>query len=173
MTLTSYRGVNTELGRGGALKNGKLVGEVVRQANGPDPPVSKFEVPEDMRLLQLSSVRLRARSTLGRALSKAVTTVQNYFVEDSSGNRYSLVGKYAIAEVRGVKYIEVQYFSGPTGSMGGLGAFGEIREGDLKPDDEFALLFLVKPGARIVAFSSGGSSSRRDDLTEENLTAPP
>ena len=92
MALTSYRAVNAELGRGGALINGKLVGEVVRQANGPDPPVSKFEVPEDMRLLQLSSVRLRARSTLGRALSQAVTTVQNYFVEDSTGHQYPLVG---------------------------------------------------------------------------------
>ncbi len=36
----------------------------------------------------------------------------------------------------------------------------------------FALLFLVDPGARITAFSTGGDSTRRDDLTGENLVAP-
>ena len=92
--------------------------------------------------------------------------------EDAAGNRYKVVGKYAIAPVNGTRMIEVQYFRDPVGSMGGLGPFDKIKDDDLKGDYEFVLLFLVEPGAEIVSFSSGGSASRRDDLRGEGLVAP-
>jgi hypothetical protein len=173
MTMTAYRGVNAEISKG-AISGGHLVGDVDQQAGGKGLPVAKFDVPEDKRLLQLNSEHLQARSTLGKAMSQAITTVQNYWVEDTNGRRHTLAGKYAIADVGGQKVIEIQYFRESVGTtMGGLGAFERIKERDLKPDDEFVLLFLVDPGARIVAFSTGGPTTSRDDLTTENLTAPP
>jgi hypothetical protein len=172
ITMRSYqRFKNAEISRG-ALIDGHIVGAADDQANGTNPPVSRFDVPRDKRLLQLNVSRLKARSAYGRALSQAVTTVQNYFVMDDRGRRYSIIGKYAIATVGGRRVIEVLYFSSPTGSIGGLGKFNRIDERKLKPDDRFALLFLVDPGARIVSFSTGGAASRQDDLAADNLVAP-
>lgn len=172
ITMRSYRRLkNAEISRG-ALVGGHLVGDVDRQASGTDPLVSKFDVPRDKRLLQLNVGRLKARSALGRAISFAVATVQNYFVQDANGRRYKVVGKYAVATVGGRKVMEIQYFGNRVGSIGGIGKFSRINEKNLKRDDEFLLLFLVDPGARIVSFSTGGSASRSDDLTDENITAP-
>lgn len=171
MELTQYRASNHEIERG-ALVGGQLVAEVDKQTGGADPPVRKFAVPEDKRLLQLNVAKLQTRSGLGQAINFAVSTLQNYFVQDANGNRYVIAGKYAIANVNGVKTIEVQYFSDRAGSIGQLGKFDRIREKELKADDQFVLLFLVDPGAHITKFSTGGEATRADDLTVENLVAP-
>ena len=170
MTLRSYRrSPNAEVSRD-TLVNGHLSGQVDRQANGRNPVVSKFNVPSDKRLLQLSATRLQARSIPGQALSRAITTVQNYYVEDDRGNRYPLAGKYAIATVRGREYVEIQYFTGPGERVG---TFSRIDESELKADEELVLLFLVDPGVRIVSFSSGSETAGKEDLTGDNLVAPP
>lgn len=172
MELKSYRRLkNAEIERG-ALVDGHLVGDVDKQAAGTESPVTKFAVPEDKRLLQLNTGFLQARSGLGRAVSFAVGTVQNYQVMAEGGAPYQVVGMYAIADVNGTKTVEVQYFSNQAGSIGGVGKFDKIKDADLKGDYQFVLLFLVDPGARIVSFSTGGDSTRRDDLTSENLVAP-
>ena len=93
------------------------------------------------------------RAGLGKALSFAVKTLQNYTVEDE-------------------QMIEVQCFSHQAGSIGGLGKFSKVQDRHLKGDYTFVLLFLVDPGAHIIYFSTGGRESRRDDLFEENLVAP-
>ncbi len=172
MVLRSYQRLKNAEIINGALKSGHLVGEVDSQANGTDEEVRKFAVPDGKRLLQLSSQRLKVRSGLGRAISLAITTVQNYYVTDERGRRFSIIGKYAIAAARGSRHIEIQYFSEPSGSMGGLGAFDRINEANLSSGDDFYLLFLVDPGARIVSFSSGSSVSAADDLSMANLVAP-
>jgi hypothetical protein len=173
MTMRSYQGLQNPEIAGEVLARGHLVGQVDQQAGGGDPPVSRFRVPEDKRLLQLSAQRLTSSSVYGEALNRAVTTVQNYYVEGAAGERYVVVGKHATATVRGRRYIEVQYFAEHAGSIGGLGRFRRIREQDLTANDQFVLLFLVDPGVRIVAFSTGGAASRRDDLMSDNLVAPP
>lgn len=172
LTLQSYQRLqNVDISRG-KMANGHLLAVVDEQSDGPGPVVSKFLVPDGKRLLQLHSTRLQAGSFLGKAISFAATTVQNYFVQDAQGRQYKMVGKYAIASVSGKKIFEVQYYSSPTGSIGGIGKFNRINEKKLTPKDEFVLLFLVDPGARITSFSTGGSATRRDDLTLENLVAP-
>ncbi len=171
MTLTSYRSQNADL-ENGKMAAGHLIAEVDQQDGGADAPITQFDVPSDKRLLHLFGQRLQARSTLGRALSQAVQVAQNYVVQDDQGNKYKFVGKYAIATVNGKQVIEVQYFRDPVGSIGGLGKFSRIDEKKLQPSDQLVLLFLVDRGARIVSFSTGGSASRRDDLTTENLVAP-
>ena len=172
MPLRSYRKLKNVEVSGGKLASGHLVGEVNMQESGTDQPIAGLDVPRDKRLLQLNTARLHAQSGFGRALDFASRTVENYIVEDAAGNRYKVVGKYAIATVNGTRMIEVQYFRDPVGSMGGLGPFDKIKDDDLKGDYEFVLLFLVEPAAEIISFSSGGSASRRDDLRGEGLVAP-
>ncbi len=66
----------------------------------------------------------------------------------------------------------MQYFKDQVGTVGGVGKFNKIDERKLGASETFALLFLVDPGAKIVSFSTGGSATRRDDLADQNLTAP-
>lgn len=172
LELKQYRGTNVDL-KAGTMSSGALVAELDKQAEGTSPPIQKFAVPEDKRLLQLSMSKLEARSGLGRILSQVVSTVQNYFVEDSDGNRYEVVGKYAVADVGGTQVLELQYFGGAEAGAGRMQPFDRIKDTHLKGDYGFVLLFLVKPGATITSFSSGGEASRQDDLTGENLKAPP
>lgn len=170
--LRSYRSLrNVDTGRN-QLRSGHLLGEVDKQEGGTDPVLSRFDVPSDKRLLHLNVGALKARSTLGRALSQAVKVAQNYVVQDAAGRQYKFIGKYALASVRGQKIIEVQYFPKQVGTVGGVGAFSRIKEDRLGNDGQLVLLFLVEPGVQIVSFSTGGSASRRDDLRSENLTAP-
>lgn len=155
------------------MASGSLVAELDKQADGTSQPIQKLVVPEDKRLLQLSMSKLEARSGLGRIISQVVATVENYFVQDSGGNRYEVVGKYAVAEVSGTQVLELQYFGGAEAGVGRMQPFDRIKETHMKGDYGLVLLFLVKPGATITSFSSGGEASRQDDLTGENLTAPP
>ncbi len=172
LELRAYRKLkNAELTRD-KLTGGHLVGEVDQQSGGSNPPVTRFDVPADKRLLQLDTSFLQARSGFGRAISAAVGTVQNYFVTDSSGKRYKLAGEYATADVNGKKMIEVQYFSSPVGSIGGIGKFDRIKDSDLKGDYKLVMLFLVDPGVRITAFSTGGAATAAEDLTAQKLVAP-
>ena len=59
----------------------------------------------------------------------------------TGGREYRICGKYALADVNGERYIEVQYFPNQVGSMGGLGQFQRIKDSDLKDDYELVLLF--------------------------------
>lgn len=172
MTLRAYRRLkNAELKRG-ALVGGHLVAFLDEQDAGSDRAVSKLKVPSDKKLLHLHADKLHARSGIGKVLSLAVTTGQNFTVVDERGHVYKIVGKYAQANVNGRRIFEAQYFSEPAGTMGGLGKFDTIKDRHLKDDYQLVFLFLVDPGARIVSFSTGGSASRKDDLRGENLVAP-
>ncbi len=172
LPLKAYqRHKNVDIQRN-ALAAGHLVGFVDEQDEGKEPAVEKFQVDREKRLLHLNIGYLQARSGLGRAISFAVETLQNYFVEDANGNMYEVVGKYAIADVDGRQVVEVQYFSNKSGTIGGLGPFNKIHKDHFKGDYELVFLFLVDPGVKVVAFSTGGEATRRDDLRDENLTAP-
>lgn len=173
MELRAYRGVrgDTDIRRG-TLNSGHIIAEPDGQAEGADPAITKFAVPSDKRLLHLNVGKLRARSALGRAIAQAVAVAQNYVVEDANGRQYQFVGKYAVASDRGKDVLEIQYYPDAAGSIGGVGQFDRIRENELKPDEPLVLLFLVDPGATIVAFTTGGDATRRDDLRGENLVAP-
>ena len=172
LTLRAYSKFKNAEIRRGRLVDGHVVAIVEEQEGGTNRSLDRFHVPSDKRLLHLNTGQLKARSTLGKAISQTVTTVQNYFVEDASGRQYHVVGKYALANVDGKRVCEIQYFTSPVGSIGGLGKFNKIKDRHLEKDYDFVLLFLVDPGAQIVSFSSGGSATRRDELAGENLTAP-
>jgi hypothetical protein len=116
---------------------------------------------------------LRPQSLFGKIKGKAISTLQNFTVEDANGNRYKIIGKYAIAELDNQEVVmEVQYYPEHAGSIGGLGEFRRIKDRHLEEDYDLVFLFLVDPGARILYFSTGGAADRRDDLQDENLVAP-
>lgn len=172
MELTSYRQQqNPEISRG-LLRNGHLVGQVDQQASGTDASVTKFAVPSDKRLLQLNTQFLATKSVLGKALAQAVKVAGNFFVTDENGARSKIIGKYAIADVNGTRYVEVQYFPDHAGTVGGVGEFSQIKDRHFKGDYTLVYLFLVDPGATITDFSTGGSATRADDLRSANLVAP-
>ncbi len=174
MEMKSYRQVgDTEVSRS-TLLHGHVIGEVAQQEAGTDPPITKFEVAEGKRLLQLNTGFLESRSSLGRAVSRAVAVAQNYTVMDDRGAAYPLVGKYAIADVDGTRTIEIQLAPDENALIGGgLRPFDRIKDQHLQGDYQLVMLFYVDPGAKIVSFSTGGDATRRDDLTGEKLQAPP
>ena len=156
ISLQAYQGLrNLETSRGG-MANGHLVGYLDEQGQGSNQRITKFNVPSDKRLLHLNTGRLHARSGFGEALSRAAAVVQNYFVLDSGGKQYKVIGKYAVATVEGRQVIEVQYFPEQVGTVGGLGQFSRIQDRHLQGEYELVMLFLVDPGAEIVSFSTGG-----------------
>lgn len=172
LTLKAYRSMKDLEVKQGRMEIGHVFGEVEAQAGGAEREIAKFAVPSDKRLLHLNTERLRARSGLGRALESAAQVAQNYTVEDENGNRYELVGKYALADVEGKRMVEVQYFPEVRGSIGGIGPFEQIKDKDLSGNYQLVLLFLVDPGVKITAFSTGGSASRREEFADENIVAP-
>lgn len=172
LTLQDYqRRANAEITRG-KMSEGHLIAEVDAQDNGSGPRVGKFNVPRSKRLLHLRTENLQSGSSLGKVITNTVKVLQNYVVEDANGTPYKIVGKYATANVDGVKVFEVQYFPDGAGTIGGVGDFSRIKDKHLSGDYELVFLFLVKPGAEIVRFSTGGNASRSDDLTGEKLVAP-
>ncbi|MFH0980906.1 MAG: CvpA family protein [Planctomycetota bacterium] len=176
ITMTAYQpyqGIENEIDNARqALKSGHLQGPVGEQ--GTRPPVSRFEVPPDKRLLHLNVVKLQPGSILGKALNLAVTTVKNYLVIDSMGREYRPVGAYVIANLGVTPFVEVQYspeYADLTGR--GLHDWARLRENMFRGEYTYVLLYLVEPGAQLVSFSTGGGGVAPVDLGGMNLTAPP
>lgn len=177
VTMTDYIGSDTELDNAKqALKQGHLRGNFADQGTKEThPPVARFEVAEGKRMLHLNMENLRARSSLGRALSFAVKTMQNYLVHDDAGREYKAVGLYAIAKVDQTEQVEVIYFPEYVEvSSRGLPNFSKIKDSHLQGGDyTYVFLYLIEPGARLVRFSTGARASSAIDLKEFNLVAPP
>ncbi len=174
MEMTSYQSTSLDQ-RNGALANGHIYGNRDDQgSSGPEPKLTKFEVDPAKRMFQLDVKILRAGSTLGKALSFAVTSLKSYRLTDEAGNVYPVVGQYAIADVNGVEVVEVEYFPDAVSvaNRGGLRPFKRIKDRDLQArNSRVVYLFLVKPGAKLVKFSTG-QGRRSTDLSKLNLAAP-
>ena len=168
MNLTSYQGTNDEV-RDGELIQGHVVGVVASQGQpGDRQAFARLHVPDGKRLLQLDMESLRAGSVLGQALNFSVQTVENYFIEDASGRQIKPIGKYAVAEVGGEKYIEIEYLPEYAEMQGRLQPFQKIKNQHLRGDYQLVYLFLVDPGTRVSSFSTG----RQKVQFTEPLVAP-
>jgi hypothetical protein len=169
---TNYQQFNAELVRG-KLANGHLVIKTADQSGGSQSEISAFDVPTDKRLFQFDVEKLRAGSTLGRALNFAVTSVQNYTLSDAAGNLYPVTGQFAVADVDGEEVIEIQYFPADVAATnrGGIRDFRLIKDRHLKSNYRLVYLFLVQPGAQLTEFRTA-PGKRATDLRSENLTAP-
>jgi hypothetical protein len=173
VALTNYEEHNNFESRRGVMSNGHVVADLSMQKEDAARALSKLKVPSDRRLLHLNVAHLQPQSLFGKIKGKAISTLQNFIVEDADGKRYKIIGKYAIAELDNQEVVmEVQYYPEHAGTIGGLGEFRRIKDRHLEEDYDLVFLFLVDPGARILYFSTGGTADRRDDLQDENLVAP-
>jgi len=174
MEMTSYQSIDLDQ-RNGELANGHIYGNSDEQgSSGSNPKLTKFKVDPSKRMFQLDVKILRAGSILGKALSFAVTTLKNYRLTDNTGNVYPVVGQYAIANVDGVEVVEVEYFPDAVSieNRGGLRPFKRIKDRNLQnKNTRVVYLFLVKPGAELVKFSTG-QGRRPTDLSKLDLVAP-
>jgi len=173
LVLTDYTSSELEV-QNEVLESGSVVAVLAFQGEkDTQPHISRFKVPDGKRLLHLSVNVLRARSTLGRALSFSVQTVRNYLVTDDAGQQYQMVGQYAIAYVDTDDMVEIQYNPEAIGSMGrGSGAFREIKQRHLEqPDTSLVYLYLIDKGRKVVRFTTGTAANSAVDLDQENLVA--
>jgi len=152
---------------GDMLVQGHIVVPV--DVKGEGDSVKRFEVPENVRLLQLAVEPTFAKSTLGRARQFAVKTVKQYRVEDDQGQYYFPVGEYRSAEVRGEQLLELQYWPAAEQPERALREPRQVRERDLEKDGQLTYLFLIPPGRSITVFKTG---TQQRDLTSLNLKAP-
>jgi len=133
--------------------------------------VSRLAVPPGKRLLQLPLREVFAYSLAGRAIAFTLKTLrQQWRVVDSTGHMYFPIGALAIANVGGHRVLELQYWPDAPMPERALKPFRRIRDSDFQqPDSKLYYLFLVRPGARIVKFTTGRAET---DLSHLNLVAP-
>ncbi|MCH7720805.1 MAG: CvpA family protein [Planctomycetes bacterium] len=175
-SLTDYSIRDPEFDRGrNMIRQGELLADLDKQdgSSSRNALVERLWIPNDKRLLQFSATNLQARSTLGRAKQFAVKVLENYEIHGANGQTYTMVGKYAIAEVGGQQLFELQYF--PEYAAAGARThrqFQRIRDRHLSGNYTLVFLYLIDPGVELVKFSTGGSSSYAQDLRQMNLVAP-
>lgn len=122
--------------------------------------ITRFEVPRDMRLVQVPLHRLMPGSLAGQAIDFTLRTLQQQWVlEDDAGQRYMPVGALAIAKVGGQEFLEIQYHASQENITAGhtLAGWRRIQDNDLKqqPDAKLVFLYFVPPGKKIVKFDTG------------------
>ncbi|NOT00146.1 MAG: hypothetical protein HOP29_05920 [Phycisphaerales bacterium] len=172
--MTDFQSLDLEQ-TGDAISNGHIWGDSAKQGGSSSgTTVARFVVPADKRMFQLEVTVLRASSTLGHALSFAVTTLRNYQLQDAEGRSYSVVGQIATADVDGTEVIEVEYYPSTVeiANRGGMRAFQRIKDRHLDgPNYHLVYVFLVEPGSTITEFRTG-QGRHPTDLRHLNLVAP-
>lgn len=139
---------------------------------GTMPPISRFAVPENERLLQLSATKHRPESWLGGILGQARDKIGDIYVLDASGKEHRFAGTYMVAEINGQWIFELNYLNPQESEFGHAPKFdfGKIKRSDLKGDYALYYLFRVPPGTHITRLNTGGQ--QQVDLTADNLVAP-
>lgn len=172
--LTNYTANDIELTGGRVIGGGgRLTAKLDADDNpekGSNQAITKFDVPQDRRLLQVSVRRLHPGSTLAQALDFA-RQIGNVKVKDEAGKEYPAVGTWGIATVNGERLFELVYFDQTT--IIGSSAppkLDIIRRDDMNKDYALYYLFHIPPGKKIVTFVTPKSSG--EDLRSANLVAP-
>jgi uncharacterized membrane protein required for colicin V production len=138
-------------------------------AEGSNPPLDAFDVPEDTRLLQVTVAQLHAESWLGNILQTATNEIRNIYLIDSNGKQYMPVGKYAVARISGQMLFELTYLDETERGFGRMPGFEHIKFRDLKDQYAYVFLFHVPPGTHATKFHTGRANI---ELTQFNLVAP-
>ncbi len=133
---------------------------------GNQTPLKRFDVPSDMRLLQVSVERLHAGSTYGQALQFAVQSISDFYLKAEGDKSIQPAGVYAMAKVGGQPTFELIYLDETERGVAHLPPFDRIHPPDFKDQYALVYLFLVPPGTKPLAIHTG----RRDvDLRSYNL----
>lgn len=145
---------------GRLLASGRIAGD--RSAwsvpeNEAESNVVRLKPPEGKRVFQLQTRARRAASLAGQALNFAGAITSQYYVYDNTGERYELVGYYAVVKRGGEDYFELVYLPDDPSFRQML----DFRDGQVRrllqdqDDAILGLLFTVPPGKSIVALDAG------------------
>ena len=124
-------------------------------------PVEAMVPPEGKRIFQLQTKTRKMQSLVGQALNFVGSTTNQYYVLDSSAERYMLAGYYAMVKRDGRDYFEFFYNPQPeeTGSRGMVELSQETRKALRDQDDAIlGLIFVVPPGKCLTSIQSQGGT---------------
>jgi hypothetical protein len=140
---------------GEMLVSGRIAGDRRRlEASDDEAKVFEFKLPAGFRLCQIRYRPYEAQSLVGDVFNYAARTLNQYWAEDNAGERYRLVGYFAIVPRRAGPYLELFYAGGPDDPLNatfrGMLDFRHIEPRELTQEGtELGLLFLVPPGKTI------------------------
>ncbi len=156
---------------GGKFKEGHVVIEDVGGKVAKADAVTKFDVPEDLVMVQVGAEKNFAGSTLGQALEFAKQALAQIFVTSEAGDQYFALGVYTAATVSGKRVLELQYWPGKR---------EEVPERALEPakrlttnllrmaanssDLKMGFLFLVPKGTHLVKFNTTSRNGQAIDI---------
>ncbi|NLX14490.1 MAG: CvpA family protein [Phycisphaerales bacterium] len=155
-----------------ALSGGRIFANLNDQWQpqpGTQTPIQLFDVPSNMRLLQLNVTRVRAGSMLGQVLNFARGAVRSFSVLDAGRTQYPAIGVYAMTMLDGRPVFEMIYLDETERIVGRLPELERIKESNLQDDDTYCFLFLVPPGTQITGMNV---SNKHLDMSQDNLVAP-
>jgi hypothetical protein len=142
---------------GETLVSGRLSGsERQLEADRAAGSVQEFAAPEDMSVIQVRFRPYQARSLAGQVFNFVGSTLNQYYAEDTTGQRYPLRGYFATVRRGNERHVEI-YYAGPPDSPEGAAFRGmldfkyiEMRElRSAQSEAELGLVFLVPPGKQI------------------------
>lgn len=126
--------------------------------------VAGFQVPSDMRMVQVYASKAAPKSALARSISMAANVASSITISGNNGKTYFALGKYAVVPMDNKFVFEVQYDPKPDMPERCLKPFTRITAGALRNADPnqklFVYLFLVDPGIEITQFSAGKKTQK-------------
>lgn len=172
-TLTDYSGQDLERGANNSLAGGKnlvaMLDDEWQPREGGRPPIERFDVPRDKRMLQVYVDQLDPQSWPGGLLGGMKEKLRNNYLVDRNGNEYMPVGIMAMADVDGQKMFQATYLNELERDMVRIPEFSRIKSRHLTGRYSLAFLFHVPPGTRPQALHV---SNKEVSLRRYNLVAP-
>jgi hypothetical protein len=150
---------------GGNIGEGHFWIEMPDEETPEDKQVTRFQVPEGKKMLQLGAERNEALSMYGRAMNYASTVAAQIKITTADDRTYFAQGVYSIAKIGGKWIVEIQYHPDAEVPERCLQKSKKLTPDMMKKADpkerRFGYLFLVDPGVKITAFSSGGKGGKQ------------
>ena len=156
MSAARVRGGTDVTVEGELFVSGRIAGDRERlEASEDEATVGKFKLPAGSHLCQVRYQPYKAQTLVGDVFNYAARTANQYSAYDNEGNRYPLVGYFAIVpRSRGTTYLELFFAGGRDDPLSmtfrGMLDFKHIEPRELTQEQaELGLLFLVPPGKMI------------------------
>ncbi len=138
---------------------GRLTGDRKRLETKDNPRVSRFKNPDGKRVFTLETKARQAESLAGGVFNYVGGKTNQYFAIDKSGDRYPLMGYYAVVTREGEEYVEMFLVNhddeAEVTAFRSQLDFQEIKLNELQADDaRLGLLFFVPKGKCITKISN-------------------
>ena len=150
------------------LDEGHFYVELKKEEIPPEDAVTEFFVPEGKRIVQVGAEQNIPESMFGKALNYAAKVAAQVRITTADGKEYYAQGVYASATIEGKTFFEIQYWPEAEIPERCLKAPLKVKDNDMKKDAgrKFGFIFVVDPGVKIVAFSTGsGNVAKKQELS--------